>query len=114
MLTRLLGIMEERRIPEEADVHIHTADLDDLQKLDPLRRAFALAEEAEYITTKGNYTSTNLHPWLLYFAFAGKGMTELNYANIQTDLGTYMHTVLTQCADMEEVEVIENKILQKF
>ena len=52
--------MEERRIPEEADVHIHTADLDDLQKLDPLRRAFALAEEAEYITTKGNYRSTNL------------------------------------------------------
>ena len=54
--------MEERRIPEEADVHIHTADLDDLQKLDPLRRAFALAEEAEYITTKGKYRSTNLHP----------------------------------------------------
>ena len=41
-------------------------------------------------------------------------MTELNYANIQTDLGTYMHTVLTQCADMEEVEVIENQILQYF
>ena len=112
MLTRLPGIMEERRIPEEVDVHIHTADLEDLQKLDPLRRAFALAEEAEYITTKGNFRSTNLHPWLLYFAFAGKGMTELNYANIQTDLGTYMHTVLTQCADMEEVEVIENQILQ--
>ena len=111
MLTCLLGIMEERRIPEETDVHIHTADLEDLQKLDPLRRAFALAEEAEYITTKGNYRSTNLHS---YFAFAGKGMTELNYANIQTDLGTYMHTVLTQCADMEEVEVIGNKILQKF
>ena len=46
-----LGMMEESRIPEEGD--IHRSDLEDLQHLDPLRRAFALAEEAENITTKG-------------------------------------------------------------
>ena len=46
-----LGMVEESRIPEEGD--IHRSDLEDLQHLDPLRRAFALAEEAENITTKG-------------------------------------------------------------
>ena len=46
-----LGMMEETRIPEEGD--IHGSDLEDFQHLDPLRRAFALAEEAENITTKG-------------------------------------------------------------
>ena len=46
-----LGMMEELRIPDEGD--IHRSDLEDLQHLDPLRRAFALAEEAENITTKG-------------------------------------------------------------
>ena len=46
-----LGMVEESRIPEEGDIHQN--DLEDLQHLDPLRRAFALAEEAENITTKG-------------------------------------------------------------
>ena len=46
-----LGILEEPRIPEEAD--IDQSDLNDLQLLDPLRRAFDLAEEAYTITTKG-------------------------------------------------------------
>ena len=46
-----LGMMDESRIPEEGD--IHRSDLEDLQHLDPLRRAFTLAEEAENITTKG-------------------------------------------------------------
>ena len=59
-----LGIMEETRIPEEGDIHrlgeifshlchIHRSDLEDLHHLDPLRRAFALAEEAENITENG-------------------------------------------------------------
>ena len=42
---------------------------------------------------------------------AGKGMTELNYANIEADLGTFMHSILTQCANMEEVEVIQTLFL---
>ena len=46
-----LAMLEESRIPEEGD--IHKSDLEDLQHLDPLRRAFTLAEEAEIITTKG-------------------------------------------------------------
>ena len=66
-----LGIMEETRIPEEGDIHrlgdilahlcsrptcnIHRSDLEDLQHLDPLRRAFGLAEEAENITENGKY-----------------------------------------------------------
>ena len=33
-------------------------------------------------------------------------MTELNYANIQADLGTFMQSILTQCANMDEVEVL--------
>ena len=37
-------------------------------------------------------------------------MTELNYANIQADLGIFMQSILTQCANMEEVEVFRSKI----
>ena len=38
-------------------------------------------------------------------------MTELNYANIEADLGSYMQSILTQCANMEEVEVIQTLFL---
>ena len=38
-------------------------------------------------------------------------MTELNYANIQADLGTFMHSILTQCANMDEIEVFHSEIV---
>lgn len=41
-------------------------------------------------------------------------MTELNYANIQADLGTFMQSILTQCANMDEVEVFHSEILLKI
>ena len=61
-----------------------------LQQLDPLRRAFDLAEKAERFTT-------TIH-----------GMSELkgDYKEIKLDLETYTASLLTQCSDLDHVKMI--------
>ena len=61
-----------------------------LQQLDPLRRAFDLAEKAEIFTKSIN------------------GMSELkdDYKEIKQELETYTASLLTQCSNIDEVEMI--------
>ena len=61
-----------------------------LQQLDPLRRAFDLAEKAERFTT-------TIH-----------GMSELkgDYKEIKLELETYTASLLTQCSDLDHVKMI--------
>ena len=61
-----------------------------LQQLDPLRRAFDLAEKAEIFTS-------NIH-----------GMSELkgDYKEIKQELETYTASLLTQCSDINDVKMI--------
>ena len=61
-----------------------------LQQLDPLRRAFDLAEKAEIFTS-------SIH-----------GMSELkgDYKEIKHELETYTASLLTQCSDIDEVKMI--------
>ena len=83
-----LAFTEEKRISD--DKPIHEADIDDLQMLDPLRRAFDLAEEAENFNTN----------------FTGMSNFRKHYASIQDDLEMFAHDLLSQCSNMEEVKTI--------
>ena len=64
--------------------------LRDLQRIDPLRRAFDLAEEAEKL-------SNNI-----------QGFSELksSYKEIQEELEGFTQSILTQCSNMDEVRSI--------
>ena len=65
-------------------------EITELQQLDPLRRAFDLAEKAEIFTS-------SIH-----------GMSELknDYKEIKEELESYTASLLTQCSSMEEVKQI--------
>ena len=82
-----LAFTEDTRIDQRV---IREKDINDLEKLDPLRRAFDLAERAE--SFKSDF----------------KGISELknNYADIQNDLELFTRGILTQCSDMVEVKKI--------
>jgi len=83
-----LAFTEENKI---SDVHpIDADDIKDLQLLDPLRRAFELAEEAE------NFSSN----------FTGMSNFRKHYASIQDDLEIFSHDLLTQCSNMDEVKML--------
>ena len=83
-----LAFTEEERI---SDVEpILDADIKDLQLLDPLRRAFNLAEEAE------NFNSN----------FNGMSNFRKHYVSIQEDLEIFSHDLLTQCSNMDEVKML--------
>ena len=83
-----LAFTEEERISDDHD--IGDDDIKDLQLLDPLRRAFDLAEEAE------NFNSS----------FTGMSDFKKHYSNIQDDLEIFCHDLLTQCSDMNEVKML--------
>ena len=83
-----LAFTEEERISDDHD--IGDDDIKDLQLLDPLRRAFDLAEEAE------NFNSS----------FTGMSDFKKHYSNIQDDLEVFCHDLLTQCSDMNEVKML--------
>ena len=82
-----LAFTEEERID---DPDIRDEDLKDLEQLDPLKRAFDLAELADNL-------SVDI-----------KGMSELkgSYCGIRNDLELYTRGILTQCSNMDEVKII--------
>merc|ERR1711963_209447 len=82
-----LAITEDKRIDE---AEISDQVIMDLEKLDPLRRAFQLADCAEYLHSKRSQ-STNL---------------ESNYVEIREKMDGFPRGVLTQCHNMDEVETI--------
>ena len=82
-----LGFIEDDRIEEE---NLEDDDIKDLEKLDPLRRAFKLAEYAENSTTEQGET-VNL---------------ESSYLHIKEELEIFSRGVLTTCHTMAEVEMI--------
>ena len=83
-----LAFTEEERISDVDPVD--NDDIEDLQLLDPLRRAFNLAEEAE------NFNSN----------FNGMSNFRKHYASIQEDLEIFSHDLLTQCSNMDEVKML--------
>ena len=83
-----LGFIEDSRIEEGEK--LSEDDIKDLEKLDPLRRAFKLAEYAENSTPEPGQT-VNL---------------KNSYLRIKEDLETFSRGVLTACQNMEEVETI--------
>ena len=82
-----LAFTEEDRIDNP---DISDEDLKDLEKLDPLKRAFDLAELADNLSVEI------------------KGMSELkgSYSEIRNHLEMYTRGILTQCSNMDEVKVI--------
>ena len=83
-----LGFIEDSRIEEGEK--LSEDDIKDLEKLDPLRRAFKLAEYAENATSAPGQT-VNL---------------KNSYLRIKEDLETFSRGVLTTCQNMDEVETI--------
>ena len=81
-----LGLTEDERVDDVEDDFI----VEDLEKLDPLRRALRLAKKAEAFDSTGGRTS-NLNS---------------NYKAIKEELDTFSCSILTQCKDMREVETI--------
>ena len=80
-----LGLTEDRRVD-----NIRDEDVEDLEKLDPLRRALRLARRAEdFDETAGR--SSNLNS---------------NYIAIKEELDAFSSSILTQCKDMREVKTI--------
>ena len=69
------------------------ADIIDLQKLDPLRRAFDLAEVAEQFCT---LTSDPL----------GSNELKFCYEEVKVKLENFSHNLLTNCSNIEEVKTI--------
>ena len=82
-----LGFTEDPRIDNP---DLGPEDLRDLDRLDPLRRAFHLAEKAEEFETET------------------LGASELakNFAAIKEQLEKFTRGILTQCSDMEEIRTI--------
>ena len=81
-----LGLTEDKRV----DNDIKDEVVEDLEKLDPLRRALRLARKAEDFDLIGGRTS-NL---------------DSNYKAIKDELDTFACSILTQCKDMTEVKTI--------
>ena len=81
-----LGFVEDDRIEDDDSIDV----IKDLEKLDPLRRAFKLSEYAENISTEQGETA-NL---------------ESNYLHVKEELEAFSRGVLTTCHNMTEVEVI--------
>ena len=84
-----LAFTEDERIQDDDKSVISEDVLLDLEKLDPLRRAFELAEQAE------NYVEAN-----------GAGFLKKHFIEVQKGLENFLSGLLTQCSDMDEVEVI--------
>ena len=82
-----LGFIEDDRIEQE---NLDDDDIKDLEKLDPLRRAFKLSEYAENSTAEQGET-VNL---------------ESSYLHVKEELETFSRGVLTTCHNMAEVELI--------
>jgi len=82
-----LGFIEDDRIEQE---NLDDDDIKDLEKLDPLRRAFKLSEYAENSTAEQGET-VNL---------------ESSYLHVKEELETFSRGVLTTCHNMTEVEMI--------
>ena len=66
------------------------SDLEDLKKLDPLRKAFDLAARAEDFTND----------------FQGIVELKKNYGDIKEDLEQFTHSLLSQCYNEEEAAII--------
>ena len=81
-----LGLTEDERV----DNDIKDEVVEDLEKLDPLRRALRLARKAEDFDLIGGRAS-NL---------------DSNYKAIKDELDTFACSILTQCQDLTEVETI--------
>ena len=82
-----LAFTEEKRIDE---AEISDDVIKELEKLDPLRRAFQLADWAERLHSMPGQ-STNL---------------KSNYVEIKEKMDGFARGVLTQCHNMDEVETI--------
>ena len=70
--------------------HEQKKDLEDLKKLDPLRKAFDLAARAEDFTND----------------FQGIVELKKNYGDIKEDLEQFTHSLLSQCYNEEEAAII--------
>ena len=82
-----LGFIEDDRIEQE---NLDDDDIKDLEKLDPLRRAFKLSEYAENTTME-----------------QGQAVNLANsYLHVKEELETFSRGVLTTCHNMAEVELI--------
>ena len=82
-----LGFIEDDRIEQE---NLDDDDIKDLEKLDPLRRAFKLSEYAENTTME-----------------QGQAVNLANsYLHVKEELETFSRGVLTTCHNMAEVEKI--------
>ena len=83
-----LGLTEDERVDKIKDADADAVE--DLEKLDPLRRALRLARKAEdFDSTRGR--TSNL---------------DSNYKAIKEELDTFACSILTQCKGMAEVETI--------
>ena len=82
-----LAFTEDNRIDK---AEISDEVIKDLEKLDPLRRAFQLADWAEHLHSMPGQ-STNLNS---------------NYLEIKDKMDAFARGVLTQCHNMDEVETI--------
>ena len=80
-----LGLTEDSRVDDIKDDVV-----EDLEKLDPLRRALRLARKAEDFDSTVGRTSK----------------LDSNYKAIREELDTFACSILTQCKDMKEVETI--------
>ena len=81
-----LGLTEDDRVIEDID----DEEIQDLERLDPLRRALRFAGKAENLnSTAGRASNLNC-----------------DYLGIQEELDKFSSSVLTQCKSMDEVEVL--------
>ena len=85
-----MALSNDKRIQDLSTTEDEKTILRDLQRIDPLRRAFDLAEGAEQL-------SNNI-----------QGFSELknSYKEIQDELEGFTQSILTQCSNMEEVRLI--------
>ena len=79
-----LGFTEDPRIDNP---NIGLEDLQDLDKLDPLRRAFQLAEKAEEFQSDASELAKS-------------------FSGIKHSLEEFTRGILTQCSDMDEIRTI--------
>ena len=81
-----LGLTEDDRVNGD----IEEEDIQDLEKLDPLRRSLRIAGKAESLnSTAGRASNLNC-----------------DYLGIQEELDKFSSSILTQCKSMDEVEVL--------
>ena len=82
-----LGLIGDNRINEE---EINDDAIEDLEKLDPLRRAFKLAEFAENSTSEAGQTVSLIN----------------SYLRVKEELESFSRGILTTCQNMREVGII--------